>query len=224
VHDPRADTPVAGTTPPVRTRLLILRRLVPEDAHKVFVMSREPGIQRWLPDQVYVKEAAALDVLRYLIAQYEDPGTPVCAPYVLGVCLRSSSELIGHVGLSPLGKQVEVGYAIEEKYQRRGFASEAVTAMSEWGIRRFDLPLVLGIVASENAGSCKVLERAGFVLFEESMGCLHGRRGLVRTYHKKLSGLARDQQGRVASTPCRVDRSDRTDRTDQSDPQGNTHG
>ena len=156
-----------------------------EDAAKVFAMSQEPGIRKWIPDQVYKDERNAIEVLQYLIAQYRDKEAPARTPCVLGICLKSSSELIGHVGLSPLGSQIEIGYAIEVKYQNRGYASQAVTAMSEWGIQYFSLPLIVGVVSSENASSCGVLEHAGFSLAKEAMGQLHGRKGIVRTYHKK---------------------------------------
>ncbi len=63
-----------------------------------------------------------------------------------------------------------------------GLASQAVRAMSEWALTRFGLPRILGVVATDNAASCKVLENAGFELIGESMGKLHGRCGLVRTY------------------------------------------
>jgi ribosomal-protein-alanine N-acetyltransferase len=169
---------------PIRSRTVTLRYFVPEDALKVFVMSQEPGMRTWLPDQVYESEVRALEVLRYLIEKYRDPGTPSLAPYVLGVCLSDSGELIGHVGLSPLNGQTEVGYAIEDRHQGKGFASQAVRAMSEWALTRCALPRVLGIVATDNAASCKVLQYAGFELIEESMGTLHGRSGLVRTYEK----------------------------------------
>jgi ribosomal-protein-alanine N-acetyltransferase len=174
----------------IQTESLTLRHFILEDAPKVFIMSRESGMRSWIPDQVYEHEQAAFDVLRYLIAQYDDPGTPARAPYVLGICLRSSSELIGHVGLSPTRNQVEVGYAIESRYQGGGFASEAVAAMTDWGIRRFNLPLVLGIVASDNIASCRVLERADYILHDESTHCLHGVTRLVRTYQKTLPRAA----------------------------------
>ncbi len=161
---------------------LALRHFVPEDAPKVFVMSQEPGMRTWLPDQVYESEKRALEVLRYLIEKYTDPGTPSLAPYVLGVCLNDSGELIGHVGLSPLNGQTEVGYAIAERHLGRGFASQAVKAMSEWALTRFGLPRILGVVGTDNPASWKVLEKAGFELKGESMGKLHGRGGLVRTY------------------------------------------
>lgn len=160
------------------------RTFVPEDAPKVFAMSQEIGIRTWLPDQVYDDAQSALEVLRYLIAQCDEPGTPTLGPYVLGICLSRSSELIGHVGLSPLSGQVEVGCAIEHRFQGRGFATEAITAMAQWGIQSVALAQVLGIVASENIASCRVLERAGFTFIDESMRSLHGQSRLVKTYRK----------------------------------------
>lgn len=177
--------------PLIVTPSLSLRPFVLEDAPKVFAMSREPGLRRWLPDQVYADESEAREVLRRLMALCADPGTPHRAPFVLGVCLAPSPEVIGHVGLSPRLGQVEIGYAIEEKHQGRGFATEAVEAVSGWAMRRFGLPGVLGIVATENAPSCRVLERAGFGLVDEAPGSLHGRHGLVRTYARGRAGASR---------------------------------
>jgi RimJ/RimL family protein N-acetyltransferase len=173
------------SSPPITAGSVTLRCFTPEDSPKVFAMSQEAGLRTWLPDQAYENEARAREVLRHLIAKCHDPGTPSLAPYVLGVCLGGSRELVGHVGVSPLGGEVEIGYAIEEMHQGRGFASEAVRAMSEWALRRFSLPRILGVVASDNAASCRVLQRVGFTLADESLRELHGRCGIVRTYEKK---------------------------------------
>ena len=151
----------------------------------MFAMSQESGIRKWIPDQVYEDERNANEALQYLIAQYRNEKAPAQAPCVLGIGLKSSSELIGHVGLSPLGSQIEIGYAIEVKCQNRGYASQAVTAMAEWGIQCLSLPLIVGVVSAENVSSCKVLEHAGFSLVEEAMGQLHDRKGIVRTYQRR---------------------------------------
>jgi ribosomal-protein-alanine N-acetyltransferase len=174
----------ASNPPPIITQTVTLRHLVPDDAAKIFAMSQESGLRTWLPDQVYQSEEEALAVLQYLDEKYRDPGTPSLAPYVLGVCLIGSNELIGHVGLSPLDEQVEIGYAIEDKYQGQGIASQAVRAMSEWALVHFTLPRILGIVAANNSASCKVLQNADFELIEESMGILHDRSCLVRKYER----------------------------------------
>ncbi len=166
----------------IHTPSLILRAFAIGDLPKVFQMSRESGMRKWIPDQVYRSERHTAEVLEHLMAQFSDQQSPAEAPCVLGVCLRVTGELIGHVGLSPLRNQVEIGYAIEEKCQRHGYGTEAVSAMTRWGHDTFGLPAILGVAARENIGSCHVLEKSGFVLAKEEAGALHGRQGLIRTY------------------------------------------
>ncbi|MBN1949376.1 MAG: GNAT family N-acetyltransferase [Candidatus Cloacimonetes bacterium] len=174
----------AGLLPPIASSSIILRFFTPKDASGIYLMSQEPGWRRWLPDQVYDSREHALAVIRYLINQYREPADPVLAPYVLGVCLKGSGEFIGHVGLSPLDGQVEIGYSIAVKQQGKGYASEAVRTMAKWALPHFSLPRILGVVSTANVSSCRVLERAGFILISESKGNLHGRSGLVRVYEK----------------------------------------
>jgi len=119
-------------------------------------------MRTWLPSQVYRDEAEAASVLAFLVCRYDTPADPRKAPYVLGVQLRSSGELIGHVGFSPLDDAVEIGFAIAAGQQRKGFATDAVRAACEWAARAFALPRLLGVTAAGNAASQRVLLRAGF--------------------------------------------------------------
>lgn len=161
---------------------IFLREFSPEDAPKVFAMSVEAGMKRWIPDQVYADEARAREVLTYLCEQYKDDSDPRNVPLVLGICLEGSRELVGHVGISPLDEEVEIGYAIEDRHQRKGYASKAIVAMSRWAFRNWDLPHLLGMVDSENVGSSRTLERSGFSFVEEKMQEHHGVVTLVKTY------------------------------------------
>lgn len=166
---------------PTPTAALSLRRFAREDAPVMLALSQEQGMRDWIPDQVYRDEAHAREVTAYLIAASHDPGGPRAAPFVLGVYLPAG-ELVGHVGLSAYHDDVEVGYAIGDAHQGRGLASEAVRAMVTWGGQAFALPSILGLVASENAASCRVLEKAGFALETEGERKMHGAFRMVRTY------------------------------------------
>jgi ribosomal-protein-alanine N-acetyltransferase len=166
------------------TPSLILRRFSVADAASVFEMSGEAGMREWIPDQAYENENVARTVLQHLIDCYEIPGDPRRGPFVLGICLRATSALVGHVGLSPLRGDVEIGYAVEERRQGHGLATEAVSLMCEFGFARFELPRILGVVHTDNAGSCRVLEKAGFTLVNEEAGILNGKTGLLRTYER----------------------------------------
>lgn len=174
-----ADAPAMALSS--RMSAVALRPFTPEDARVLLALSHEQGLRTWIPDQVYEDEAQAAEVVAYLIAQCANPAAPGGAPFVLGVCLPDG-ELVGHVGLSPLHGSVEIGYAIADGHQGRGLATSAVRAMLDLARERFALPEVLGIVASDNAASCRVLEKAGFVLAEESERSLHGVTRMVRTY------------------------------------------
>jgi RimJ/RimL family protein N-acetyltransferase len=161
---------------------VLLRPFAAADAPAILALSQEDGMRTWLPDQVYADLGAARRVVGQLLAWLREPGTPLRAPFVLAVCRDDAPAPIGHVGLSPLADEVEVGYAVGERWQRQGFASAAVRRMVEWGLPRFALPRVLGIVADDNAASWRVLERVGFALVSRIPGTLHGRAGLMRTY------------------------------------------
>ena len=166
----------------VSTGTLFLRHLTLDDQEPIFRLSQEQGMRTWLPDQVYADEAEALEVLRYLSSQYGDSADPRNTPFVLAVCLAASHELIGHVGFSPCEYGVEVGYAIGDAHQNRGYARQAVLAASTWALARFELAFLHAIVAAENVGSCKVLEACGFQLVTSVRRTLHGVERLVRIY------------------------------------------
>jgi RimJ/RimL family protein N-acetyltransferase len=177
------------TSSVIDTGTLFLRHLTLDDTATMLRLSQEQGMQVWIPNQVYADEAHALEVLRFLSSQYGPSADPCHTPYVLGVCLSASHELIGHVGFSPCEYGVEVGYAIGDAHQNRGYAKQAVFAATTWALSRFDLPFIHAIVAAENIRSCKVLESCGFQMLAAIERKLHGVERPVRIY--RLSNATR---------------------------------
>ena len=147
--------------PMIATADLFLRPFTLTDVPTVLALSREDGIRRWLPDQVYRDEAHAEQVVRSLI-EHTGQADPRARPYVLGIEHAQTKRLIGHIGLSPARASVEIGYAVETLHQGRGFAPQAVIAMSRWALAELALPELLGIVDADNIPSRRVLEKAGY--------------------------------------------------------------
>ena len=170
----------------IETDRLVLRPFTLDDVSDLYRMSQEDGMAKWIPDQVYEDEEEAKGVVEFLMAQYVEKPTPNEAPYVIGIVLKDNDGLIGHVGLSPLGEDVELGYAIAEKQQGNGYATEAVEAMTHWALHELGLPSVLGVVDSNNIASCKVLENASYRFIDEKVKEAIGREGMCRTYRKKI--------------------------------------
>ena len=166
----------------LKTKNLEIRPFELIDTKRIFELSQEESLRTWIPDQVYENEQEAKEVLNFLISQYTPPHNTNEKPLVLAVALKNSNEVIGHVGLSPFKKGTEIGYAIGEKYTGNGYATEAVQAVCDWALSELNLNKVWGIVASENIGSYKVLEKAKFEKIEELEMNYLGRVRMCKQY------------------------------------------
>ena len=58
----------------------------------------------------------------------------------------------------------DVGYAFLPEFRGKGYAFEAASAVLDHGHRVFGLERILAIVSPDNAGSIRVLEKAGMKL------------------------------------------------------------
>ncbi len=87
---------------------------------------------------------------------------PECA-----FAIEHGDEAVGGVGFL-VGRDIarmsaEMGYWLSEDFWGRGIATRAVTAMSEWAFDNYKLTRVFAMAFAHNAGSIRVLEKAGFV-------------------------------------------------------------
>ena len=57
---------------------------------------------------------------------------------------------------------VEIGYGITEEYQGKGFATEAVDAVTTWALNQSDVHRVEAETEQDNKKSQRVLEKCGF--------------------------------------------------------------
>ena len=65
-------------------------------------------------------------------------------------------------GVAPDGA-VEIGYGIDEHYQGHGYATEAVSAVTEWAAQQDGIKCVEAEAEEDNLASLRVLEKTGFV-------------------------------------------------------------
>jgi RimJ/RimL family protein N-acetyltransferase len=58
----------------------------------------------------------------------------------------------------------EIGYWIGEPFWGRGIATEALVALTRYAVERHGLTRIFAVPFAYNAASCRVLEKAGYVL------------------------------------------------------------
>ena len=78
------------------------------------------------------------------------------------------AEAIGGIGfvLHPDVERVsaEIGYWLGEPFWGRGIASEALAALTTYAIEKHQLTRIYAVPFAWNAASCRVLEKAGYLL------------------------------------------------------------
>jgi RimJ/RimL family protein N-acetyltransferase len=82
--------------------------------------------------------------------------------------IEVDSEAAGGIGfmLQPDVERVsaEIGYWLGEIYWGRGICTDALRAVTEYAIEQHGLTRVFALPFAHNVASCRVLEKAGFVL------------------------------------------------------------
>ncbi len=66
-----------------------------------------------------------------------------------------------------------IGYWIDRNYANRGYTTQAVTLVSTFGFSQLGLHRIEINVRPENAASCRVAEKAGFIFEGERKAFLH---------------------------------------------------
>lgn len=140
------------------TARLQVRRLCRSDAGAMLAVYGDEDAMRWVGDG----HALTADE----VEQWLDVTERNVATRGYGMCalvLRESDQVIGFCGLVHPGGQAEaeIKYALARAHWGRGYATEAVRGMLDWGAHTFGLRHVIATTAPENMASHGVLRKAG---------------------------------------------------------------
>lgn len=147
------------------TERLLLRQATSDDAGFIASLMNDKSYLANIGDrQVRTVDDARSYLQTAIIYQY-DAG--------LGfnlVELRSTGEAVGICGLVHRDglENVDLGYAIADRFSGHGYASEAAQATLAHATETLKLSPVLAITTADNLGSCRVLEKLGMQLVRTS--------------------------------------------------------
>jgi ribosomal-protein-alanine N-acetyltransferase len=77
------------------------------------------------------------------------------------VILQETDQFIGGCGLRKEGMIGEIGYCFNPHYWRKGYASEAASALIYYGFKELALHRIFATCRPDNIGSAKVMEKVG---------------------------------------------------------------
>ena len=153
------------------TERLVIRPFREEDAQRLYENHLDDEVRKWFPNECYADPEEALDAARF----YADCIRSGRLPFVLGVELKETGELIGDTGISEVeGKpdETEIGYCIGAPYRGKGYAVELLRAVSGFVASRFGIRSICGRVVRGNEASVKVLEKSGYRFIKEEYGAV----------------------------------------------------
>ena len=118
------------------TERLAVRKFKAEDARQLYENHMDEEVRKWFPNECYADLEEAQDAIRF----YADGVDQGRLPFVLGVELKGTGELIGDAGISEVEGnpgETEIGYCIGQKFRGKGYAAELLRAISDFAFSRF---------------------------------------------------------------------------------------
>lgn len=144
----------------IETERLLLRPWRDEDLDAYARMCADPEVMRYLP-AVLTREESERQVSGF-VRHWEERGFGLWA-----VEEKSGSRFIGFIGLArhddwPVDEHnVEVGWRLDRNFWGRGLATEEAVASLRYGFEKLGLGRIISIAHPQNAGSRRVMEKAG---------------------------------------------------------------
>lgn len=146
----------------LHTQRLLIRNFKASDLEAFLAYRNDPEVakyQSWsLP---YAREKG-----QALIREMQDVHAPKQGDWLqLALEIKETGEMIGDVAFGVKeedARQATVGFTIASAYQKKGFATEALTVLLDYLFEDVDMHRVVADCDTENVGSWKTLEKLGF--------------------------------------------------------------
>ncbi len=134
-----------------------MRPLDGNDVDAIYTLRRDAEFMRFIREP-QTKRAEAENWIKLVSRLWDSEKIGFCA-----VIDKTSNEFIGWCGLWKLKEtgETEVGYAIAENFQKKGFASEAAEKFLEYGFCQLNLEKIVAVARPENTASRRVMEKIG---------------------------------------------------------------
>ncbi len=142
----------------IETERLILRPLNQKDTHRLFAYrsNKEANkYQSWIP----MNPQDVTDFLARTARDFNQPGTW----FQLGIERKEQQDLIGDIGIHFVDEQqVELGCTLDQEYQGKGFATEALHALIGHLFSEENKHRITASIDPDNTASIRLVEGLGF--------------------------------------------------------------
>lgn len=146
--------------PGLETARLRLRELTLQDTQGIFACFANPQVMRYYGQEAVTTLEEAEGFVDYFAASYRER-----KGIRWGIERKDSPGIIGTIGFnawSPKHKRAELGYELEPRHWRKGYAAEAASRVIAYGFEVLDLNRIGAVVFTANEASAGLLAKLGF--------------------------------------------------------------
>jgi RimJ/RimL family protein N-acetyltransferase len=183
--------PDIRSCPSIETERFLLRAHRPDDFDAYAAMWADETVTRYIGGQPFSREASRTRFLRYA------GHWPVMGFGFWAIEEKETGRFIGEVGFHELRRELvpaiegtpEMGWTLVPGAHGRGYASEALSVLIEWGERHFARQDFVCLIDDGNLASIRLAEKFGF------------RKEIDTAYHGTPLGIYR-RLANAASASC----------------------
>lgn len=149
------------TLPVLTTGRLVLRQLQASDAEHMFIMRSDPRVMQHVNRPMAGALEDAMELIALINGRIEAQES-----FHWAITRKGEDGFMGLIGLWRVVKEhhlAELGYTLMHEHWGRGYASEAITAVTDFGFDGLGLHRIEAITRPANPASMRVLEKNGFV-------------------------------------------------------------
>ena len=160
------------------TERLVLRKPRPDDAPLIFAAyAQDPEVTRYLTFRPHRELSDTHEAVDRFLENWRSGKS-----YCWLIFHRQTEDLVGAISARE-DQGINFGYLIARPHWRRGFMSEAVSAVTEWAFGQPGVSRVWAVCDMENDASARLLEKSGF-----------HQDGILRKWslHPNISDIPRD--------------------------------
>lgn len=163
-------------TKEIKTERLLLRRFTEKDAKEIYEgYVNQKGFLYYANKKSRTLEEE-IESLKGINEKYKNNDY-----YNWLITLKSNNKIIGAINLNvdKFNESVEFNYAIDERYQKKGYMTEALNEIKNYCLNEIEVNRIYGGCEINNIASKKVMEKCSFV-YE---GTLRNHLKLCDGYH-----------------------------------------
>jgi len=147
----------------IQSERLILRPVTEQDSAKIHLLNSNEEIAKFNTSEIPYSIEETKSAVENWILENSKENTQ---RYTFSIELKNDAQFIGLVGIN-LGrvkyKNAEVWFKFDTKFWNKGYATEALKEILNFGFNDLKLHRIEAGCAVENIGSIKVLEKVGML-------------------------------------------------------------